>query len=156
MTLAKELISLYDIPGGRITLGIGADGNGFDATELGQEVRTPNERADRFAEFVPLLDRLLTEGAVTERGNLLLGRGVPEPPGLLVAAPATVRGGGDRAARAEAGRQVRAGIGDDERPELYEAGTLEQSVEALRGQIEKLGKACAETGRDATELAKTC
>lgn len=37
VTLAKELISLDDISGGRVTLGIGAGGNGFDATVLGQE-----------------------------------------------------------------------------------------------------------------------
>ncbi|MHC0434433.1 LLM class flavin-dependent oxidoreductase, partial [Streptomyces sp. O3] len=64
VTLAKELISLDDISGGRITLGIGAGGNGFDAATLlksGEEPWTPRERADRFGEFVPLLDRLLTE-----------------------------------------------------------------------------------------------
>lgn len=41
VTLAKELISLDDISGGRITLGIGAGGSGFDATALGQEAWTP-------------------------------------------------------------------------------------------------------------------
>src|SRR4051794_15401882 len=61
VTLAKDLMSLDDISGGRITLGIGAGGNGFDATALGQAPWTPRERADRLAEFVPLLDRLLTE-----------------------------------------------------------------------------------------------
>lgn len=69
VTLAKELISLDDISGGRITLGVGAGGNGFDATALGQEAWTPRERADRFGEFVPLLDRLLTEDAVTQEGT---------------------------------------------------------------------------------------
>lgn len=53
VTLAKELISLDDISGGRITLGVGAGGTGFDATALGQEPWTPRERADRLAEFVP-------------------------------------------------------------------------------------------------------
>ncbi len=38
---------LDDISGGRITLGIGAGGTGFDATALGQEPWTPRERADR-------------------------------------------------------------------------------------------------------------
>lgn len=46
VTLAKELISLDDISGGRITLGIGAGGTGFDATALGQEPWTPRERAE--------------------------------------------------------------------------------------------------------------
>src|SRR5438309_11291362 len=65
VTLAKELITLDDVSGGRITLGIGAGGNGFDATALGQEPWTPRERADRFGEFVPLLDRLPTQDAVS-------------------------------------------------------------------------------------------
>jgi hypothetical protein len=39
-------------------------------------------------------------------------------------------------------------------PKLYESGTAAQSVEALRGQIERLGKACAEIGRDVAELDK--
>jgi hypothetical protein len=39
-------------------------------------------------------------------------------------------------------------------PKLYETGTPEQSVQALRGQIEKLTEACAATGRDVRELDK--
>lgn len=52
VALAKELISLDDVSGGRVTLGIGAGGNGFDATVLGRPAWTPRERADRFGEFV--------------------------------------------------------------------------------------------------------
>ncbi len=69
VTLAKELISLDDLSHGRVTLGIGAGGTGFDATALGQEPWTPRERADRFAEFVSLLDRLLTEDACRTRAT---------------------------------------------------------------------------------------
>ncbi|KIE24924.1 luciferase, partial [Streptomyces sp. MUSC 125] len=39
-------------------------------------------------------------------------------------------------------------------PKLYETGTPEQSVQAIRGQIEKLGKACVDAGRDVTTLDK--
>jgi alkanesulfonate monooxygenase SsuD/methylene tetrahydromethanopterin reductase-like flavin-dependent oxidoreductase (luciferase family) len=39
-------------------------------------------------------------------------------------------------------------------PKLYENGTPEQSVQAIRGQIEKLGTACAEAGRDVAGLDK--
>jgi alkanesulfonate monooxygenase SsuD/methylene tetrahydromethanopterin reductase-like flavin-dependent oxidoreductase (luciferase family) len=37
-------------------------------------------------------------------------------------------------------------------PKLYETGTPEQSVEALRGQIGKLSEACAAAGRNVAEL----
>lgn len=154
VTLAKELIPLDDISGGRITLGIGAGGNGFDATALGQEAWTPKERADRFGEFVPLLDRLLTEDAVSEQGTFYSAdeaRNIPgcvQRPRLPFAVAATGPRGLKLAARYG---QAWVTTGD---PKLYGTGTPEQSVEALRGQVEKLGKACAETGRDVTELDK--
>ncbi|OIQ67599.1 limonene 1,2-monooxygenase [mine drainage metagenome] len=64
VTFAKELMSLDDISSGRITLGIGAGGSGWDANALGQEPWSAKERAARFAEFVEQLDRLLTEPAI--------------------------------------------------------------------------------------------
>ncbi|GAA4910548.1 LLM class flavin-dependent oxidoreductase [Streptomyces coeruleoprunus] len=154
VTLAKELISLDDISGGRITLGIGAGGNGFDATALGQEAWTPRERADRFGEFVPLLDRLLTETSVTQAGthySAVEARTVPgcvQSPRIPFAVAATGPRGMKLAARHG---QAWVTTGD---PKLFESGTPEQSREALRGQIEKLGKACADAGRDAEAMEK--
>ncbi|MFD4697600.1 LLM class flavin-dependent oxidoreductase [Streptomyces niveus] len=154
VTLAKELISLDDISGGRITLGIGAGGNGFDATALGQEAWTPRERSDRFGEFVPLLDQLLTEGSVTEYGarySAVEARNIPgcvQRPRLPFAVAATGPRGLKLAARHG---QAWVTTGD---PSLYEEGTPQQSVEAIRGQVEKLGGACAEIGRDVAELEK--
>ncbi|MEV8413492.1 LLM class flavin-dependent oxidoreductase [Streptomyces niveus] len=154
VTLAKELISLDDISGGRITLGIGAGGNGFDATALGQEAWTPRERADRFGEFVPLLDQLLTDGAVTEYGarySAVEARNIPgcvQRPRLPFAVAATGPRGLKLAARHG---QAWVTTGD---PSLYEEGTPQQSVEAIRGQVERLGGACAEIGRDVAELEK--
>ncbi len=98
VTLAKELISLDDISNGRITLGIGAGGNGFDATTLlksGQEPWTPRERADRFGSSFPLLDRLLTEDSFSY-GVTLLGTRGAQHPGLCPAAPTALRGGRHR------------------------------------------------------------
>ncbi|MEE1929970.1 LLM class flavin-dependent oxidoreductase [Streptomyces sp. TRM 70351] len=154
VTLAKELISLDDISGGRITLGIGAGGNGFDATALGQEAWTPKERADRFGAFLPLLDRLLTEDAVTHRGDsysAVEARNVPgcvQRPRLPFAVAATGPRGFGLAARYG---QAWVTTGD---PKLYEDGTPAQSDEALRGQVAKLGAACETAGRDVTELDK--
>ncbi|WP_327305791.1 LLM class flavin-dependent oxidoreductase [Streptomyces sp. NBC_01298] len=154
VTLAKDLMSLDDISGGRITLGIGAGGNGFDATALGQEAWTPRERADRFAEFVPLLDRLLTEDSVTHRGTHYSAdeaRNIPgcvQRPRLPFAVAATGPRGMKLAARHG---QAWVTTGD---PKLFEAGTQEQSAEAIRGQIQRLGKACADIGRDVDELDK--
>ncbi|MFG3496028.1 LLM class flavin-dependent oxidoreductase [Streptomyces sp. NPDC047928] len=152
VTLAKELISLDDISGGRVTLGIGAGGSGFDATALGQEPWTPRERADRFGEFVEVLDRLLTEDAVTYEGRFYSAdeaRNIPgcaQRPRLPFAVAATGPRGLRLAARYG---QAWVTTGD---PKLSETGTPRQSYEALAGQLEKLGKACADEGRDAAGL----
>ncbi|MBW5486217.1 LLM class flavin-dependent oxidoreductase [Streptomyces bambusae] len=154
VTLAKELISLDDISGGRITLGIGAGGNGFDATALGQEPWTPRERADRFAEFVPLLDRLLTEGAVTQQGAFYSADEARNIPGCVQRPrlPFAVAATGPRGLKlAAAHGQAWVTTGD---PKLYETGTPEESRAAIRGQLEKLAKACAEIGRDVEPMEK--
>jgi alkanesulfonate monooxygenase SsuD/methylene tetrahydromethanopterin reductase-like flavin-dependent oxidoreductase (luciferase family) len=65
---AKELMTLDDMSQGRFVLGVGAGGEGFDATVLGDEAPTPRERVDRFAEFVEALDLLLTQPSTTYDG----------------------------------------------------------------------------------------
>ncbi len=152
--LAKELISLDDISGGRITLGIGAGGNGFDATALGQEAWTPKERADRFDEFVPLLDRLLTEGAVSQHGSFYSAQEARNIPGCVQQPrlPFAVAATGPRGMRLAA-RYGQAWVTTGD-PQLFQDGTPQQSRAALAGQIDRLGAACAETGRDVGELDK--
>ncbi|URM90619.1 LLM class flavin-dependent oxidoreductase [Streptomyces sp. MRC013] len=154
VTLAKELISLDDVSGGRITLGVGAGGTGFDATVLGQEAWTPRERADRFAEFVPLLDRLLTEDAVTHEGGHYSAREARNVPGCVQRPrlPFAVAATGPRGMRLAA-RYGQAWVTTGD-PKLFETGTPEQSLAALRDQVERLGEACAGIGRGVGELDK--
>jgi alkanesulfonate monooxygenase SsuD/methylene tetrahydromethanopterin reductase-like flavin-dependent oxidoreductase (luciferase family) len=68
---AREVTALDDISGGRVLLGVGAGtvGTGFDATVLGRPPLTPRALADRYSEFLYLLDRLLREHRVTWRGE---------------------------------------------------------------------------------------
>ena len=56
---AKELATIDDIAGGRMLLGVGSGGTGFDAFVLGQAELTPRQRHERFTEFVEHLDTLL-------------------------------------------------------------------------------------------------
>ncbi|KXP14089.1 LLM class flavin-dependent oxidoreductase [Tsukamurella pseudospumae] len=56
---AKDLAGVDEISGGRLLLGIGSGGTGFDAFVLGQPELTPRERHERFVEFTRDLDVLL-------------------------------------------------------------------------------------------------
>ncbi|MDR5701065.1 LLM class flavin-dependent oxidoreductase [Agromyces aerolatus] len=56
---AKDLATVDQIAGGRMLLGFGSGGTGFDAFVLGQAELTPRERHERFAEFAEALDTLL-------------------------------------------------------------------------------------------------
>lgn len=70
---ARTVTALDDISGGRLTVGIGAGGTGVDAHVLGEPPLSVQARGDRFAEFVELLDRLLT-GHGTAGGSIWRGR----------------------------------------------------------------------------------
>ncbi|WP_432092238.1 LLM class flavin-dependent oxidoreductase [Streptomyces sp. bgisy100] len=154
VTLAKELISLDDISAGRITLGIGAGGNGFDATALGQKAWTPRERADRFGEFVPLLDRLLSEDVVSHDGVFYSANEVRNIPGCVQRPrlPFAVAATGPRGLRLAA-RHGQAWVTTGN-PKISATGTPAESLAAIRSQTERLSDACAEIDRDPSELEK--
>jgi len=83
VTLAREVITLDDLSGGRFDLGIGAGSQGPDATILGQEPWSPDERNERFAQFIELLDQLLTHPRTTRRSGHYAANDAPMTPGCL-------------------------------------------------------------------------
>jgi alkanesulfonate monooxygenase SsuD/methylene tetrahydromethanopterin reductase-like flavin-dependent oxidoreductase (luciferase family) len=99
--LAREATALDDISQGRLLLGLGAGGNGFDSAVLGGPELTPGRRVDRFAEFLELLGRILGNTSTTWRGDFFTAvdaRNAPGPvqqprPPFVVAAngPRTLR-----------------------------------------------------------------
>lgn len=66
---ARELATLDDVSAGRVTLGIGAGSTGADATVLGESLLSPGDRVMRLAEFLELLDRVLTSPSTTWCGH---------------------------------------------------------------------------------------
>jgi len=67
--LAKDIMTLDEVSGGRIDIGVGAGGTGFDATVLGAPRLTPRQRAARFEEFVDALDLLLRNPMTSYAGH---------------------------------------------------------------------------------------
>ncbi|MEU4558025.1 LLM class flavin-dependent oxidoreductase [Actinoplanes sp. NPDC023936] len=79
---ARESLALDDISGGRLILGLGAGGIGFDSAVLGQPELTPRQRVDRFAEFLELFDTILRNPSTTWSGSWFSAvdaRSIPGP-----------------------------------------------------------------------------
>ncbi len=152
--LAKELMTLDDLADGRLTVGVGSGGTGFDASVLGGQPWPAGERADRFAEFLALLDRLLTQSSTTETGPHYGAVGArmvpgcvqqPRPPFLVAAAGR--RGLGLAAAHG----QGWVTYGDPGAPAGRPAGRV---LEVVRAQMEGLAEACQVQGRDEGTIEK--
>jgi alkanesulfonate monooxygenase SsuD/methylene tetrahydromethanopterin reductase-like flavin-dependent oxidoreductase (luciferase family) len=78
---AREVTALDDISQGRLLLGLGAGGIGFDSAVLGDPELTPGRRVDRFAEFLELLGAILANPATTWRGEYFAAVGARSIPG---------------------------------------------------------------------------
>jgi alkanesulfonate monooxygenase SsuD/methylene tetrahydromethanopterin reductase-like flavin-dependent oxidoreductase (luciferase family) len=94
LLLAKDLLTLDDLSGGRLIIGVGAGGRGFDASVFGDAPWSGVERHERFTEFTATLEQLLREPASTIAGTyypIVESRQIPGPlqhprPPLLVSA----------------------------------------------------------------------
>ena len=141
VTFAKDAMTLDHISGGRLTIGLGAGGTGFDATVLGAGVLTPGERADRLAEFVEVLDALLRQPSTTYSGKHYTVDGAMMLPGCVQRprVPLALAATGPRTL-ALAARYADAWI--------TVAGPVHQAGMPLREQVERLAAECASIGRD--------
>lgn len=83
MLLAKEAQTIDHATGGRLTVGLGAGGRPTDQTMWGVEDWSPAERADRFAEYVELVDRLMREDEVTHSGQWYRTEAAAMAPGFV-------------------------------------------------------------------------
>ncbi len=103
--LAKELLSIDDVSRGRLVVGIGSGGTGFDADALGGPGWSARERTERFAEFVERLHQLLTRTETTEPGRYYSAHEVVRHPAPLAAPrpPFVVSALGPRAMAVAAG-----------------------------------------------------
>ena len=147
VTLAKEAMTLDNISGGRVILGVGVGGPGFDSTVLGGELLPPPDLAARLEEFVAVLDRLLREPAVSHRGAWYTVEEARMLPGCVQQprVPIAIVAGGRRtlalAARYADTWITHAGtVGAPDTPDALDA--------ALRTQADAMTRACDAAGRD--------
>ena len=152
---ARELMTLDHISAGRFTLGIGAGGSGFDATTTRREPWSRRERADRFEEFVTLLDELLTEPVTTHAGRHYQAFGARMHPGCVQRPrlPFAVATGGPRGMRLAArfgSTWVTEGPLAPDGSALGGAGALP----GLAAEMERIDAACTEVGRDPATLGR--
>jgi alkanesulfonate monooxygenase SsuD/methylene tetrahydromethanopterin reductase-like flavin-dependent oxidoreductase (luciferase family) len=154
LTLAKDLMTLDDISGGRITLGIGAGGSGFDATVLGNAQWSPRERADRFGEFLPLLSTLLQQDVTTYHGShytVVEARNIPgcvQKPRI----PFYVAATGPRGLRLAT--QYGQGWATDLDATSIGDISVDDGLRIVKARLQKLTAACDAVGRDVAELDK--
>lgn len=83
VAFARELMTLDDMTGGRITVGLGAGSRGSDASLLGPSRAGSEDRTERFSEFVDVLDQALRGDQVTHRGRYWETGGVTLLPGCV-------------------------------------------------------------------------
>ncbi len=147
---ARELTGLDDLSDGRLVLGVGAGGIGFDAAVLGRPELTPRERVDRYAEFLELLDLLLREERVSWQGQWYSAVDARTTPGCVQRprVPFVVSANGPRSLRLAVryGQGwITTGVGGDDLDSWW------RGVAQLCGRLDD---ALDKAGRDRTDLAR--
>ena len=69
VVVAKDLMTLDELSGGRIVAAVGAGGLGWDSAVLGQPPLSPKQLMDRLIEFVTLSDLLLRQPVTSWSGD---------------------------------------------------------------------------------------
>jgi alkanesulfonate monooxygenase SsuD/methylene tetrahydromethanopterin reductase-like flavin-dependent oxidoreductase (luciferase family) len=146
---ARELLTLDDVSDGRFTLGVGAGGMGYDTVVRGGQPYPLRERAERFEEFVTLLDQLLRQDRTTWTGAHFAAHEARSAPGCVQRPrlPFVVAANGPRALRVAA--RFGSGwvtTGDEQAPDL---DTWWRGVTATSARLDDL---LADAGRARTSI----
>ena len=146
---AKELATVDDISAGRLVLGVGSGGTGFDAFVLGQPEYTPRQRHERFVEFVERMDALLRFEAPDAGGFSFTGDWYSAVDARMVGVPAqTPRLPFVLAANGPKGLALVSRFGQGWVTTGPEGVTGDEWWRAVTGLASRLDDAAAAAGRD--------
>ena len=154
--LAKDAMTLDQISDGRLDLGIGAGGVGYDASVLGLEPPSPTERASRFEEFTAAMDTLLREPATSFQGEYFTAVESRTYPGCVQQprVPFTIAAAGPRALRVAAEHGETWVTYGPVKPASPEDDPAEHWFAGVAAQAARLDEACADLGRDPASLRR--
>jgi len=150
---AKELMTLDQLSGGRLDVGLGVGTEGSDALVLGDPPRSRGQRAERFAEWLDLLDQLLRQPVTTRHGEHFTAVDAHQLPGCVQQPrlPFTVAATGPRAlalaARHGQGWVTYGPFGSQVEPEAWLAAVADQS--------RRLTEALAREEREPSSVRRT-
>jgi alkanesulfonate monooxygenase SsuD/methylene tetrahydromethanopterin reductase-like flavin-dependent oxidoreductase (luciferase family) len=152
-TFAQDVVTVDHVSNGRLILGVGAGGVGFDSTVFGATTLGRPELVARLEEFVALLGQLFTEELVSYDGNYFTVNDACIRPDAIQRprVPIAIAAGGPKALALVA-KYADAWItfGDTSGQSPSAKGT-EQSV---RRQTQQLEDACAAIGRDSSTIQR--
>lgn len=152
---AKDVATIDQISGGRLLLGVGSGGTGFDAFVLGQPEFTPRQRLARFVEFAEALDVLLRFEEPGSDGISFEGEWFTASGARMVGEPAQrPRMPLHLAAEGPKGLDLVARLGDGW---VTTGGTVDDTDawwQRLAELSTRLDEACAREGRDPSSLER--
>jgi alkanesulfonate monooxygenase SsuD/methylene tetrahydromethanopterin reductase-like flavin-dependent oxidoreductase (luciferase family) len=152
---ARELLTLDDISGGRLTVGIGAGAEGWDTTVLGQEPWGMSERQERFAEFVDLLDQLLVRREVSFTGRYWTAHEARTYPGCVQRprVPFAIAATGPRSMRVAA-KHASVWVTNGDRSHEGPPLAAPAGAEVVARQLRDFERACEAVDRDPVAIDK--